>query len=166
MTHRYYCTKKKSEKNESQSVSLSPPPTLAPSLSLHRPPYLCIPLTSRFIHYNKQTKLRRRRPGTSTAQLCEISDYHIIGPLCWVSKNDVKFEVRTMMIVCMLLQCLYRFHGPIPLKIALKEEEFRTCGNTSTLYKCAQVMGVKCSHVLIQDIYRDNTYFIHPDGNP
>jgi hypothetical protein len=51
-----------------------------------------------------------------------------------------------MMLVCMLLQCLYRFHGPIPLKIAI-QQEFRTCGNTSMLYKCAQVMGVKCSYV-------------------
>jgi hypothetical protein len=35
---------------------LSPPPALALSLSLHRHPYLCIPLSSRFIRYNKPLK--------------------------------------------------------------------------------------------------------------
>ncbi len=34
-------------------ASLPPPPALALSLSLHRHPYLCIPLSSRFIRYNK-----------------------------------------------------------------------------------------------------------------
>ena len=38
----------------SASVRLSPPLALAFSLSLHRHPYSCIPLSSRFIHYNKQ----------------------------------------------------------------------------------------------------------------
>ena len=35
---------------------LSPPLALAFSHSLHRHPYLCIPLISRFIRYNKQKK--------------------------------------------------------------------------------------------------------------
>ncbi len=34
---------------------LSPPPTVSLSLSLHRHPYLCIPLDSHFVRYNKQT---------------------------------------------------------------------------------------------------------------
>ena len=35
------------------------PSVLAFSLSLHRHPYICIPFSSRFIHYNKYTKTLR-----------------------------------------------------------------------------------------------------------
>jgi len=42
-------------------VRLSPPPALAFSLSLHRHPYLYIPLSSRFVRYNKQQHLMPSR---------------------------------------------------------------------------------------------------------
>jgi hypothetical protein len=41
---------------EEERARRPPPPALAFSLSLHRHPYLCIPLSSRFIRWNKQQK--------------------------------------------------------------------------------------------------------------
>ena len=61
---------------------LSPPPALALSLSLHRHPYLCIPLSSRFIRYNKPLKNLKpardcptTRIGSPSTLSSQFSDY-------------------------------------------------------------------------------------------
>ena len=61
------------------SARLSPPPSLALTLSLHLYPYVCIPLRSSFIRYNKQISASAHRA------LCGQAKKH-----CAVSCNQRK----------------------------------------------------------------------------
>ena len=74
---------------------LSPPPSLSLSLSLQRPQYVCIPLISHFILYNKQ-HYEEKSEQNQTAQvwhhlvdsgiICETKTYKVVP--WWITKKQ------------------------------------------------------------------------------